>query len=74
MLASIVIGLRDINTDEWVGLVILAFAVLQELGLWIFSRMALRHRFFYPIDLELMQDRWGIWVMIVVSSPENNEI
>jgi hypothetical protein len=46
--------------------IILGVAVLIELAVWIISRAIFRSWYKYPIDLDLMQARWGVWVMIVV--------
>jgi hypothetical protein len=40
--------------------------VVFELSLWIVSRTMFRHLFKFPVSLETLQARWGVWVMIVV--------
>ncbi len=47
--------------------VLFSVAACQEVIIWVGSRALYRRRFIYPIDLDLMQSRWGVWVMIVVS-------
>jgi low temperature requirement protein LtrA len=40
--------------------------VVLELMLWITSRIFYRHLFTFPVNLENLQARWGVWVMIVI--------
>ncbi len=67
MVATILCHLLDVGSDI-LDISILFVAMVQELVTWIASRTLFRHRFTYPIDLDLMQSRWGVWVMIVVSN------
>jgi hypothetical protein len=68
MTASIVLNVFHYSSDT-INTMILGVAVLQEVAIWIISRGFFRSRFRYPIDLDLLQGRWGIWVMIVVREP-----
>ena len=65
MIISILLNITGHSSDllETILLTVLAG---QELIVWIVPRMFFRARFSYPIDLDLMQSRWGTWVMIVV--------
>jgi hypothetical protein len=40
--------------------------VVSELSIWIMSRTMFRHLFTFPVNLETLQARWGVWVMIVI--------
>jgi low temperature requirement protein LtrA len=66
MIALLVLHGKE-ESNDLMDNVIIGSAMLIELIGWVLSRLLLRKRFTYPIDLELMQTRWGIWVMIVVS-------
>ena len=52
----------DLQDELFMGVIVL----VETIG-WIFVRSVHRAQFRYPVDLDLMQSRWGIWVMIVVS-------
>ena len=67
MIISIVINTTGHASDA-LETILLAALAGQELIIWIVSRIFFRARFSYPIDLDLMQSRWGTWVMIVVRS------
>ena len=47
---------------------ILAMVVFTETMTWIWSRVYYRHYFVIPINLEILQSRWGVWVLTVVSN------
>jgi hypothetical protein len=38
-----------------------------ELSSWLISRTLFRQNFVFPVHLDMLQIRWGVWVMIVVS-------
>lgn len=44
----------------------LALIIFLETCIWLYSRSMHRKNYTYPIDLELLQSRWGVWVMIVI--------
>ena len=66
MIVSIALNISGHASDK-IETALLGVLVIQELLIWVGSRLFFRSRFTYPIDLELMQSRWGNWVMIVVS-------
>lgn len=45
---------------------VLLALVVQETLAWLLSRSLFRQRYTFPVDLELLQARWGIWIMIVI--------
>lgn len=51
---------------DWIDINIMGIIVGLEILAWIYTRVVFRSRFQYPISLDLMQERWGVWVMIVV--------
>ena len=52
--------------NEIYDLLTLIFVITIETIVWLISRVYFRKYFVYPVDLELLQDRLGMWVMIVV--------
>lgn len=66
MLLRIIMSSYGIASNG-IDLIIIGVSVVQETGIWIIARAIFRHFFVYPVDLEALQSRWGVWVMIVVS-------
>ena len=56
-------GVRSARID----ILLLVLFVANEILIWIISRVWFRHHFHFPVNLEALQSRWGVWVMIVVS-------
>ena len=65
MVISLILHGLHLNSDV-TDIALLGIAVFQEVLLWVISRVFFRRLVKYPIDLELLQSRWGVWVMIVV--------
>jgi hypothetical protein len=73
MIAILVLHGVGIASDE-LDVGVLGAAVVIEVSGWILSRTFFRSWYQYPIDLDLMQVRWGVWVMIVVRSLLNTDL
>ncbi len=65
MVINLILHYNDIKI-EWVDFSCLLILIAQEFLIWIISRSFFRKFYKFPIDLELFQTRWGIWVMIVI--------
>ena len=64
---SMIIILRGKESSSaFIDLLLIGLAAVIEMSGWIVSRSIYRQYFVIPINLELMQSRWGVWVMIVV--------
>jgi hypothetical protein len=63
-------GLLIINSTSdsstTVDLIFFGLVVVVEVSAWLVSRIAFRHWFHFPVNLDTLQTRWGIWVMIVI--------
>lgn len=55
-------GTRGKTVD---GLLLIIYLV-NEILIWVVSRVWFRHHFHFPVNLEALQSRWGVWVMIVI--------
>jgi hypothetical protein len=67
MIALIITNAKG-HGDIYMDLGFFGAVVGFELFLWILSRTMYRHLFQIPVNLDTLQSRWGVWVMIVVSN------
>jgi hypothetical protein len=66
MVINLIMHYNGWEQAEWLDFLFILILVVQEVAIWIFSRAYFRKNFEFPFDLELLQTRWGIWVMIVI--------
>ena len=57
------VGIRKARVDT----LVLILYVVNEIVVWVGSRVLCRQHFHFPVNLEAFQSRWGVWIMIVVS-------
>ena len=55
------------NGSDLLNFIIFGIVVVVELAVWLVSRVVYREYFVFPVELDLLQNRWGVWVMIIVS-------
>ena len=65
VVAGIIVNLITNISDE-ANIAFQFIVIIVETVAWFLSRSLFRHKYTYPIDLELLQSRWGVWVMIVI--------
>ena len=66
MIALLVVNAME-YASETLNFAIFIAVVVVELAVWLISRVAYRKFFVFPVELDLLQSRWGVWVMIIVS-------
>jgi len=64
-ISSIVIQLNYYQSQS-IDTALQAVIIASETIAWLLSRSLFRYKYTYPIDLELLQIRWGVWIMIVI--------
>lgn len=67
MIVLIILNSTNYHSDI-VDFIFFILVVAIELLTWVISRTMFRKYFVFPVNLEMLQLRWGVWVMIVVST------
>jgi hypothetical protein len=65
MIILLVLNAMGYNSN-YIDLIFFVAVVVVELFAWVGSRVLYRHMFKFPVNLDTLQARWGVWVMIVI--------